>query len=481
MTSSDLATKKMTKEINEIVALDALALIEKIHQRKLSCVEVMEAYLPHIKQYNPTHNALIALQDESQLLEEARQKDKKANIGAMSGLMHGVPQAPKDLQLVAGMPSTRGSLVFKDTIAENDAMLFSRIRDAGAIFVGRSNTPEFGLGGHTYNAVYGTTGNASNPLLSAGGSSGGAGVAVAMHMLPVADGSDMMGSLRTPAAFNGVYGLRPTPGLIPNGMIDPVVKPSLSVAGPMARNIPDLAMLFSVMADFPKSMPFKPEAKLTAFLNPLYKNFKNIRVGWMRDLNGYLPFEKGVLEACEQSLGFFEEIGCDVEAFVPQFNYESLWQAWIDLRSYLFFKNNALVLSCPKNYALIKPEAQWEFERGKKITDQKIAVAKRVRHEWVVTLARAFQAYDFLLLPSTQVFPFSNECHWPSQLGEKKMDSYHRWMEVVIPASMGGTPALSVPVEGNLITRRTGIQIIAPPYAELAVLQLSHAYDLARF
>lgn len=468
------------EDTSEIVTLDAIRLIEHIHQRQLSCVEVLEAYLSHIERCNPKHNALIALQDHELLLATAIEKDQLTNHYVTIPLLHGVPQAPKDLQPVAGMLSTKGSLAFKGTIPTSDSALFSRLRKAGPLFVGRTNTPEFGLGGHTYNQVYGITANAFVPTLSSGGSSGGAGVAVATHMLPIADGSDMMGSLRTPAAFNSVYGLRPTPGLIPNGIADPTVTPSLAVAGPMARNIPDLALMFSVLADFPESMPFMPEAHVAAFTDPLSRDFTQLRVGWMGDLSGYLPFEEGVITACEQALSTFEQVGCRVESYVPAFDYNKLWQSWIDLRSYLFFRNNVEALKDSRLFKLIKPEAKWEFERGRLITEEQVTLAKRVRQEWMAVLNSAFASYDYLLIPSTQVFPFSTKHEWPACVGGQDMDTYHRWMEVVILASMGGTPALSVPVNGVLPSQRTGIQIIARPYAELAVLQLAHAYDLAR-
>lgn len=466
--------------MGEIVALDAVTLMEKIHTHALSCAEVMEAYLVRIAQCNPQHNALVAMKDASELFDDARHLDRAGKSNDEMGMLHGFPQAPKDLLPVAGMPSTRGSRVFKDLVPDTDAPTFARMRKAGALFVARTNTPEFGLGGHTYNPVYGVTRNAFTPALSAGGSSGGAAVAVALHMLPVADGSDMMGSLRTPAAFNGIYGLRTTPGLIPNGDQSVLVQPALSVAGPMARNLPDLALLLSVMADFPAALPFERKAKSSGFLNPLLRDFRGANVAWLGDINGYLPFEMGVLDACNEGVSLFEDIGCRVESYVPPFDYGALWQSWIDLRSALFFKSNAGTLDVDNHFSLIKPEAQWEFERGRRLDTIQIDAALRVRAQWRDALDKAFGQFEFLLLPSAQVFPFPVEQHWPDAIGGRSMDTYHRWMEVVIPAAMGGTPALSIPAGDPQHGRGAGIQIIARAQAELAVMQLGHAYDLAR-
>ncbi|AEC19151.1 amidase [Pusillimonas sp. T7-7] len=465
---------------NDLISMSAVALMTAIHKRELSCVEVMQAYLDRIAACNPEHNALVAIRDASQLLSEAGQKDRSLERGDVCGLLHGFPMAPKDLQPVAGMASTRGSLVFKNNIPDTDAEVVARMRAAGALFVGRSNTPEFGLGGHTYNPVYGITGNAHDPGLSAGGSSGGAGVAVAKLMLPLADGSDMMGSLRTPAAFNGIYGFRTTPGLIPNGVQDASVAPALSVGGPMARSVPDLALLLSVMADFPEKLPFMRTAQAAAFTEPLLRDFRGTRVAWLGDLNGHLAFEAGVLDACTAALPRFSATGCTVEQYVPKFDYDALWHSWIDLRSHLFYRTNAEALGVEQHFAMIKPEAQWEFLRGERLMADQVDTAKHIRSQWQALLGDVFSHYDYLLVPSAQVFPFQTAQHWPSVIDGRSMDTYHRWMEVVILASMAGAPSLSVPVGDAFVGRGAGIQIIARPDAELSVMQLGHAYDQAR-
>ncbi len=472
-------TQQKSTAGNGIIHLDAVDLMAQLHDKTLSCAEVMQAFLAQIDTLNPVHNALVARVDAQTLMAQAQEKDRLGPPTDGRQLLWGMPQAPKDLLPVAGMKSTRGSPVFADVVPDADTELFARMRAAGAIFVARSNTPEFGLGAHTYNPVYGITRNAWDPALTAGGSSGGAAVAIARHMLPVADGSDMMGSLRTPAAFNGVYGLRTTPGLVPNGVPNPMVTPALSVAGPMARNIPDLAMLLAVMSGFPEHLPFRPEARAQAFRDPLKRDFRGTRIAWLGDLNGYLPFDDGVLAACESVLPVLADLGCRVETHVPAFDYNDLWQSWLDLRSALFYDNNVAVLGEKANLDRIKPEAQWEYVRGTKLRPEAFETAKAIRERWFALLDDTFGQYEYLLMPVAQVFPFKAELHWPDHVGARKMDTYHRWMEAVVPASMEGAPAISIPVRGAYAGRGVGVQIFARPQAELAVLQLAHAYDEA--
>ena len=207
---------------DDIVSLDAIALSQAIQTRGVSCVEVLNAYLAHIDRINPAVNAIVAMQDRAVLHTLATERDTQLSRGESLGPLHGFPQAPKDILPVAGMVTTKGSPIYANEITRVDAVVFERMRKAGAIFIGRTNSPEFGLGGHTYNPVYGTTRNAFEQSRSAGGSSGGAAVSVALRMLPCADGSDMMGSLRTPAAFNNVFGFRTTPGCVPYAPSDDV-------------------------------------------------------------------------------------------------------------------------------------------------------------------------------------------------------------------------------------------------------------------
>ncbi len=467
-------------QASSIVELGATALSRAIHARDISCVEVLDAYLAQIERFNPRVNAIVAPADPDALRGQARERDAELAQGRSRGPMHGFPQAPKDIMPVAGMVTTRGSPILRGQVTRSDAVVFERMRAGGALFVGRTNTPEFGLGGHTYNAVYGTTRNAFDPARSAGGSSGGAAVSVALRMLPVADGSDMMGSLRTPAAFNNVYGLRTSLGCVPHGPTEEVFFQQFSVAGPMARDIPDLSLLLSVQAGFDDRLPLTHRSsKPDEFRLPLARDFCGTRIGWLGDLGSHLPTEPGVLDACVRSLSHFEAVGCRVEAVQPAFDLERLWRAWIDLRSFSVAGANAAFYDDAATRALLKPEAVWEIERGRRLDAMQLYDAARTRSAWYQVLRGLFAQYDFLVLPAAQVFPFAAELDWPHEVGGRAMDTYHRWMQAVVPATMAGLPALAAPAGFGAGGLPAGLQIIGPAQADAAVLQIGHAYDQA--
>ena len=317
----------------DIVGLDALELSQAIWSRQLSCVEVMSAYLDHIEHVNIRFNAIVSIQDRAGLLRQSQARDGDLARGDYLGWMHGLPHAVKDLATTAGIVTTQGSLTCKDHLPTRDAIFVQRIKSAGAIIVGKTNTPEFGLGSQTYNSVFGTTLNAYNSAKTAGGSSGGAAVAVALRMLPVADGSDSAGSIRNPAAFNNVFGLRPSPGRVPSEGRD-IFLPSLGVVGPIARTVRDLALLLSVQAGHdarvPSSLPGGPDA----FASSLERDVHNVRIGWLADLQGHLPFEPGIVELCNAALKTFQGLGCKIEPAKVDFPAEGLWSSWVKLRSW---------------------------------------------------------------------------------------------------------------------------------------------------
>ena len=460
--------------------MDAMSLSRAIHRRALSCAEVMEAFLDQIDALNPTVNAIVALQDRDALRAQAQERDAQLARNQSMGPLHGFPQAPKDIAPVAGMVTTNGSPIFKDQITKVDSVANGRVRAGGAIFIGRTNSPEFGLGAHTYNPVYGITRNAFDPSRTAGGSSGGAGVALALHMLPVADGSDMMGSLRTPAAFNNVFGFRPSPGCVPHGPGEEVFFQQFSVVGPMARNIPDIAMLLAVQAGFDSRLPLtRRQDDPRLFTQPLETDLRGKRVGWLGNLNGHLPMDPELLAVTTRSLEHFKTIGCSVESAQPNFDLEQLWNAWITLRSFTFSGGNAHHYEAAERRALLKPEAVWEIERGLKLSGPEVFAAAKVRTAWYQELRRLFETYDFLAMPTTQIFPFLAEQHWPQEVAGQKMDTYHRWMQSVVPATMAGLPALSMPAGFSASGMPAGIQVIGPLQHDLEVLQLGHAFDMA--
>jgi amidase len=464
----------------DIVSLDAIALSQAIHARDVSCVEVMNAYLAQIDRMNPTVNAIVAMQNREALVALANERDAQLSNGQSLGPLHGFPQAPKDILPVAGMVTTKGSPVYAGEVSRVDAVIFERMRKAGAIFIGRTNSPEFGLGGHTYNPVYGTTRNAFDPSRSAGGSSGGAAVSVALRMLPFADGTDMMGSLRTPAAFNNVFGFRTTPGCVPYAPSDDVFFQQFSVAGPIARNVPDLSLLLSVQAGFDARAPLSRKSdNPAAFTQALERDMRNARIGWLGDLNGHLPTDPGLMDTYASALRHFESAGCTVEPANIDFNLDRLWNAWLDLRSLAFSGTNTPLYRVSAKRKLLKPEAIWEIERGLRLSGEDVSRAIRDRAAWYQAINALFDRFDYLVMPSAQVFPFDAGLDWPHAIAGRHMETYHRWMETVVPATMASLPALSVPAGFSADGLPAGLQIMGPTQADLSVLQIGLAYDRA--
>jgi len=458
--------------------MDAVALAGAISSRQVSCVEVMTAYLDHIERLNPRVNAIVALEDRAALLAQAANGDAQLARGEPTGPLHGFPLAVKDLAPVKGIRMTMGSPILKDFMPPADSVMVERLRKAGAIFIGKTNTPEFGLGSNTYNSVYGTTVNAYDQSRSAGGSSGGAAVALALRMLPVADGSDYGGSLRNPAGWNNVFGFRTSYGLVPADGRDAWL-PSMGVLGPMARNIPDLAMLLAVQAGYDDRVPLSMDADAASFPARLQRDFNGARIAWAGDFNGHVPYEPGVLDLCKRALATFEQMGCVVEEAVPDFQIDAVWQAWLKLRAWQ--SGGALLpyYNDPAKRALMKPEAIFEVESGRNLTAFDITAASAVRTEWYQAVRRFFSRYDYFIVPTAQVFPFAADLHWPTEIAGRKMETYHEWMKGVLPVTMAGCPALAVPAGFNQQGWPIGIQIVAPNHADLSCLQLAHAYDLA--
>jgi amidase len=471
------AARKTDPAISDIVMMDALPLGRALRAKQISCVEVMNAYLDHIDRFNPTVNAVISLRDRKELLAEAAQRDAQLARGEDMGPLHGMPQAIKDLAAAKGIPFTQGSPINKDTIATDDALFVERMRNAGAIIIGKTNVPEFGLGSQSYNPVFGMTRNAFDQTKTSGGSSGGAAVALALRMLPVADGSDHGGSLRNPAAFNNVLGFRTSYGRVPHHHED-VFLTGLSVKGPMARTVEDLQMLLSVQAGYDDRVPLSIENPHSYKVPPLTCDVKGKRIGWLGEF-GNLAMDAGVRELCREALRTLEGMGCIVEEAKPDFDAEVVWKAWLVLRAWMAGGKLRPHYDNPKTRALMKPEAQWEVEEGYKLSAYDITAASDVRNAWYKEVRRLFQRYDYLTLPSASVFPFPVETHWPQEIAGKKMDTYHRWMQVVIPITMSGCPSLGTPVGFNTAGLPMGMQIVGPMHAEHAVMQLANAYEEA--
>jgi len=463
---------------SDIVMMDALALAGAIRARQVSCVEVMTAYLDHIEKLNPKVNAIVALQDRADLLGQARERDAQLARGEAIGPLHGFPHAVKDLAPVRGIRTTMGSPIFKDNVPAADSAMVERLRKAGAIFIGKTNVPEFGLGSNTFNPVYGITRNAYDQSRSAGGSSGGAGVALALRMLPLADGTDYAGSLRNPAGWNNVFGFRTSLGRVPADGRDAFLL-TMGVIGPMARNVPDLALLLSVQAGYDARVPLSIAGDGAAFRGPLERDFKGTRIAWTGDYGGHMPYEGGVLDLCRSALKTFEAMGCIVEEARPDFSMEALWRAFLPLRAWQTTGPLLAHYRDPARRALLKPEALFEIESAHKLSALDITAASAVRAEWYQATRRFFEKYDYFIVPTAQVFPFDANLDWPKEIAGVKMTTYHEWQHGVIPTTMAGNPALAVPAGFNAAGLPMGIQIAGPNHGEIGCLQLAHAYDLA--
>lgn len=442
---------------------DATDILAALEAGTISAVELMQATLDRIAEVNPRVNAIVSLADADLLLTQAR----AADAGPKKGALHALPIAVKDLANAAGFPTSLGSPLFADTKADRSDVMVQRMQDAGAIIIGKTNTPEFGLGSHTFNPVFGATQNAIMPGHSAGGSSGGAAVALATGMVCLADGSDMMGSLRNPAGWNGVYGMRPTWGRVPSEPTGDMFLHPLSTNGPMARSPRDIALLLSVQEGHDPRHPFGP---------PVHHGDAPAlgqRIGWLGNWGSAYPMEEGVLDHCASAVQRLQDAGCIVEEVVPPFAAVDLWYAWTTLRSWAIAASLGPVYDQPSKQAQLKPAAIWEVERGRALTGMQILGASAIRSDWFRVANALFQTYDFLVLPTAQCWPFPVSWDWPKTIGGVAMDTYHRWMEVVIPASLIGLPCLAVPIAGS---RPMGLQFIGRYGGDETVLRLGEIW-----
>ncbi len=448
--------------MRELWQLGASALSDLIARRAVSPVEVMREVLGRIEAVNGPVNAIVSLRDREALMGEAR----LAEAMPPAGWLHGVPVAVKDLVEVKGVRSTRGSPLLKDHVPVADDGLARRLRAAGAIIIGKTNVPAFGLGSHTVNPVFGPTRNPYDLSKSAGGSSGGAAAALALRMVSVADGSDMMGSLRNPAAWNNVYGFRPTAGLVPGEARDGVVQHRLSTDGPMARDLTDLEALLATLSD-------------GAYRLGSGKAPRQPRIGWLGDWGGAYAMEAGLLAQCETALQGMEGLGWAVEPVAAPYPAPALWEAWTILRQFAVAMSLGAHWRDEAEQALLPAQAKWEISHGFARKVAEVEWAAETRLAWLAAAREMFTRYDAVVLPSTQVWPFPVEARWPEAIGGQVMDTYHRWMEVVVPASLAGLPALALPAGFGTAGLPAGVQLIGAPGADATILALGRAYHEA--
>ena len=456
----------------ELCFLTAIELTQRIRSRSVSCVEVMEAHLCQIERVNPQVNAIVTLAPE-QALERARAADAALQRGNDVGPLHGLPVAHKDLVQTKGMRTTFGSPIYADFVPDVDDLIVTRIRNAGAILIGKTNTPEFGAGSQTFNPVFGATRNPYDLSKTCGGSSGGAAVALACGMLPIADGSDTGGSLRNPASFCNVVGFRPSPGRVPS-CSDRAAWQTLSVPGPMARTVADAALLLSAMAGPHPCSPIALQKPGAHFRQPLDRDFHGVRVAWSRTASG-LPIDPEVTAVLEQARPVLEAIGCIVEETEPDFTGADeafkVWRAW----GY----EQKLGELADTHRDRLKETILWEIEQGRALTGPQIGRAERLRTALYHRMRRFMQTYEFLALPVVQVPPFPIEQPYVTEINGVPMDTYIDWMRSCYYISITGFPAISVPAGFTRDGLPVGLQLVGRHHNDFGVLQLAHAFEQA--
>ena len=459
--------------IDEVCFLSAREQARLVRDREVSARELMAAHLDRIARINPQINAIVAKLDDERCRALADEADRSVGRGEIVGPLHGLPHAFKDFEPAVGFPFTMGSPVFRTTMPKEDSVLVERLRKAGVVPIGKTNIPEFAMGSHTYNNVYGLTRNPYDVSKSAGGSSGGAAAAVATGMLPLADGGDLGGSLRNPASFNNIVGFRPSVGLVPTA---PSVLPlvGFGVKGPLARSVGDIALLLGVMAGSDPRDPACYPSNPSIFSSPLEPWVERARVAWCLDLGG-LPIDPRARSVLDRQRQTFESLGCRVEDACPDLSdaedvFVTLrqWKAWIALGPVL------------KRYRdQMKPEAIWEIEKGAALTSSDVARAM-MRHGELLARVREFQErFDFLVCTTSQVPPFDATLDWPHDIDGVAMQTYVDWMKSAYWISATMCPAISVPAGFTDDGLPVGLQIVGAYRNDFEVLKMARAFERA--
>jgi amidase len=459
--------------VNELCGLCACELAQRIRTRDVSAREVMAAHLDRIAQLNPRLNAIVTLDADGAMARAAAADDRLAR-GEPAGPLHGVPVAHKDLLVTRGMRTTFGSPLYADFVPSEDALIVERLRAAGAIAVGKTNTPEFGAGSQTFNPVFGATLNPWDETKTCGGSSGGAAVALATGMLPIADGTDMGGSLRNPASFCGIVGLRPSPGRVPSFPAADAWS-TLSVDGPMARTVADVALVLDAIAGGDARSPMALDTPSGAFSPRLDRDSRGIRVAWWTALGG-APVDSRVRAVVDPQRRVFETIGCAIDDAEPDF--EGFDQVFKTVRALAFLTGVAPRIAGRRDG--VKDTILWEIDRGARLTPDAIAAAMTKRTELYHRMRRFMEPYEFFVLPTVQVPPFSIDQPYPAEIEGVRMQTYIDWMQSCYFISIVGNPAISVPCGFTDEGLPVGLQIVGRHRDDLGVLQMARAYELAR-
>ena len=445
-----------------------------IKSREISIKEVIEYYLDKIDKVNPRLNAIVLQKDRELIIQEAITKDNAKEIDKP---LNGLPVAIKDLTDVKGFKTTYGFPGSKNNQPKKNSLFVNRLIDKGAIIIGKTNTAELGVGGHTINRLFGPTSNAYDLSKSAAGSSGGASSAVASGLLPFADGTDQMGSCRGPAAYANIYGFRPTPGLIAADRQGQNLDiPILTTPGCFARNPRDMSILLDEIVgrnpvdkfSFDLDSSFKKQ-KISE------KEFSSFKIGWLSNMNGDYIVEKDILEICEAKLKDLEKINLKIETLKPKINTNILWKSWTSLRSKSIYEDTlAMNIS---DISTMTYQAIWEYNKGKEITSEELQLALDQKQKCLNQINLIFEKFDFLVLPSAQIFPFDKNLQFPKNINGKTLDTYHRWLEVFILSSLLELPSITIPVGFNKDDMPMGMQIVGKNKDDLKLFSLASKYE----
>ena len=455
---------------DDLCFTSAIDLAAMIRAKKVSSREVMQAHLAQIARVNPAVNAIVTLVAD-RAMADAAAADEELARGKPRGPLHGLPIAHKDLVATKGIRTTQGSPFYRDFVPDADAPIIALIRKGGALTVGKTNTPEFGAGSHTFNPVFGATKNPYDVSRSCGGSSGGAAVALACGMVPIADGSDTGGSLRNPAAFCNVVGFRPSPGRVSagRGSWSP-----LSTSGPMARSVADAALFLSVLAEPDPRNPTALSGDPARFAGRLDRSFKGTRVAWYKDLGG-IPFEPEVRRVTEDGRRVLESLGCIVEEAEPDFT--GVDEAFPTLRHLSYHTRFAAMAKQRPEW--IKDTIHWEIREAERQGAADVARAVARQDQLYAEVQAFFSRYDYFVLPVTQVEPFDVTIAYPTSVAGVAMQTYIDWMRSCWYVTLMANPAISVPAGFTSSRRPVGLQIVGRHRDDWSVLQLAHAFERA--
>jgi amidase len=458
---------------HDLCFLTAVELAELIRRRQVSAVEAMQAHIAQIERVNPQVNAIVTFHPE-RALERARAADQRQARGEPLHLLHGLPTAHKDLVPTRGVRTTWGSTIYRDFVPDEDALIVERQAAAGAISVGKTNTPEFGTGSQTFNAVFGATLNPYDPTRTCGGSSGGAAVALACGMVPIADGSDLGGSLRNPASFCNVVGLRSSAGRVPKHP-GTLAWNTLSVQGAMGRTVEDVALLMQAVSGPDARVPISLTEPGSLFAQPLARDFRGTRIAWAPTMGGLGPVDARVAAAVEAQRPVFEALGAIVEEAFP--DLAGAGDIFRVQRAQIYAATHAEHLE--RHRGQLKDTVVWNIEQGLRLTARQIGDAEVGRTRLFARVHAFFGRHEFLVLPTVQVLPFPVDQPWVHEIDGVPMPDYLEWMKSCWLITVTGHPAVSVPCGFSPEGLPIGLQIVGRFRDDFGVLQLAYAFQQA--